>query len=101
MARVRTLLVGTCVVISCAAAAAACAAEAASMPPSSPANPSGQEAPWQLVAPVPVSAAPAASTPPGVVYVCPMHPEVTSPSPGRCPKCGMELQPRAADGGTR
>ncbi len=25
------------------------------------------------------------------VYVCPMHPEVTSASPGKCPKCGMEL----------
>lgn len=25
------------------------------------------------------------------VYTCPMHPEVTSPSPGRCPKCGMDL----------
>ena len=26
-------------------------------------------------------------------YVCPMHPEVTSPSPGACPKCGMALVP--------
>jgi FtsP/CotA-like multicopper oxidase with cupredoxin domain len=26
-----------------------------------------------------------------VVYVCPMHPEVTSDQPGRCPKCGMKL----------
>ena len=30
-------------------------------------------------------------------YTCPMHPEVTSDHPGRCPKCGMFLQP--ADGG--
>ena len=32
--------------------------------------------------------------PPGrgpVVYACPMHPEVTSPEPGPCPRCGMEL----------
>ena len=29
-------------------------------------------------------------------YVCPMHPEVVSPTPGRCPKCGMGLQPRHA-----
>jgi Cu(I)/Ag(I) efflux system membrane fusion protein len=35
----------------------------------------------------------------GPVYSCPMHPEVTSPSPGKCPKCGMDLQP-AAKGGT-
>jgi Heavy metal binding domain len=24
-------------------------------------------------------------------YVCPMHPEVTSDTPGKCPKCGMDL----------
>jgi P-type Cu+ transporter len=27
------------------------------------------------------------------VYVCPMHPEARSPSPGACPKCGMALEP--------
>jgi FtsP/CotA-like multicopper oxidase with cupredoxin domain len=26
-----------------------------------------------------------------VVYACPMHPEITSQEPGRCPKCGMKL----------
>ncbi|MBX9889083.1 MAG: hypothetical protein K2Y30_14235 [Flavobacteriaceae bacterium] len=24
-------------------------------------------------------------------YTCPMHPEVTSDKPGKCPKCGMNL----------
>ncbi len=24
-------------------------------------------------------------------YTCPMHPEVISDKPGKCPKCGMEL----------
>src|SRR6185295_20100945 len=27
-----------------------------------------------------------------VVYACPMHPNITSTKPGRCPKCGMELR---------
>jgi hypothetical protein len=25
------------------------------------------------------------------VYTCPMHPDVVSNKPGKCPKCGMEL----------
>ncbi|GIW75286.1 MAG: hypothetical protein KatS3mg104_0349 [Phycisphaerae bacterium] len=29
-----------------------------------------------------------------MIYTCPMHPEVTSSAPGKCLKCGMELQPR-------
>ncbi|HEX7181425.1 MAG TPA: heavy metal-binding domain-containing protein [Thermoanaerobaculia bacterium] len=28
------------------------------------------------------------------LYVCPMHPEVTSETPGTCPKCGMALVER-------
>jgi hypothetical protein len=40
----------------------------------------------------------AAPAPPATVYSCPMHPEVTSPTPGKCPKCGMDLQPRPARG---
>ncbi|MBL8956885.1 MAG: hypothetical protein JNK82_39290 [Myxococcaceae bacterium] len=26
-------------------------------------------------------------------YTCPMHPEVHQSAPGRCPKCGMSLEP--------
>ena len=31
-----------------------------------------------------------------IVYICPMHPEVTSTEPARCPDCGMKLLPTAA-----
>ncbi|MDD5169097.1 MAG: multicopper oxidase domain-containing protein [Syntrophales bacterium] len=30
----------------------------------------------------------------GKTYVCPMHPEVRQNSPGKCPKCGMDLKPK-------
>lgn len=30
---------------------------------------------------------------PGVIYTCPMHPEVRQEGPGTCPKCGMALEP--------
>jgi FtsP/CotA-like multicopper oxidase with cupredoxin domain len=31
-----------------------------------------------------------------VLYSCPMHPDVTSAEPGRCPQCGMKLLATAA-----
>jgi len=27
-----------------------------------------------------------------VEYSCPMHPDVVQDKPGKCPKCGMDLQ---------
>ena len=41
-------------------------------------------------APAPASAATAGAHP-AAVYTCPMHPEVRTPKPGSCPKCGMPL----------
>jgi Cu+-exporting ATPase len=26
-----------------------------------------------------------------IIYTCPMHPEIISDKPGKCPKCGMDL----------
>jgi Heavy metal binding domain len=32
-----------------------------------------------------------AAQPHTVQYTCPMHPDVVSDKPGKCPKCGMDL----------
>jgi len=32
----------------------------------------------------------------GVLYTCPMHPEIVRDEPGNCPICGMSLEPRTA-----
>jgi Cu+-exporting ATPase len=40
-----------------------------------------------------VPAIPAAAV--AAEYTCPMHPEIRSPTPGNCPKCGMALVPVA------
>jgi FtsP/CotA-like multicopper oxidase with cupredoxin domain len=43
----------------------------------------------------------APAVPPGgtLEYFCPMHPEVTSHTPGRCPQCGMKLLAQAKAAG--
>ncbi len=64
-------------------------------PPASPAPPPPVPAP----VPVPVSRGSGAGTGTGTGtgpeksrgYTCPMHPEVRTDAPGRCPYCGMEL----------
>ena len=47
--------------------------------------------PGQYLAPQPAPAPTPAQ--PGVIYTCPMHPEIRQDHPGTCPKCGMALDP--------
>ena len=54
------------------------------------ADPARYAGPAQALQELP-AAAPVAVA--GTVYTCPMHPEVRSPTPGTCPKCGMALEP--------
>jgi Cu(I)/Ag(I) efflux system membrane fusion protein len=55
---------------------------------------------WENSNDTPDAAASGEATPmpvpgPAAVYSCPMHPEVESAAPGKCPKCGMTLEPRS------
>jgi len=42
-------------------------------------------------------AAPEEAATPGQIYMCPMHPQIQQPNPGRCPICSMELELSSAD----
>ena len=88
----------------------ACASASGSFVPlgaDHPASPQAPELPIQdpsgflysQGAETPASDAPArpdtgANEAPAGAYVCPMHADVTSAQPGRCPQCGMKLVPR-------
>jgi hypothetical protein len=77
--------------------------EAAESPPlvlaalAVPAQPAQPPQPEQPAQPEPAAqpAAAAADGAAATVYTCPMHPEIVSDKPGRCPKCGMKLVPKA------
>lgn len=85
-----------------AAPLTACASEPkprpATLDPSHPASPEGARlnvaALTETAAPDKPANGKAAGQPAATVYTCPMHPEVTSDKPGRCPKCGMKLVPK-------
>lgn len=79
----------------------------AAMPPGhhhgghgAPAAPSDEAAPMPMEMPMDTPAKghehkkDAGAEKAAVTYTCPMHPEITSPKPGKCPKCGMTLVPR-------
>src|SRR5262245_19672804 len=60
-------------------------------------HPTAPEAPFAQPPLLGQGARPEASAEPPpaeVVYTCPMHPEIVSDAPGKCPKCGMALVPR-------
>jgi hypothetical protein len=62
-----------------------------------PSNPAAAESPALSVGRLgegPTQAPAPAGKPAAVVYTCPMHPEVISDRPGKCPKCGMTLVPK-------
>lgn len=69
-----------------------------SQSPRDPSNPDAAEGASAPAGPpiVASSAAAGAAAEPGhgVVYECPMHPEITSNEPGACPKCVMKLVPK-------
>jgi hypothetical protein len=58
--------------------------------PSTAPSPGGNTMPDAKM-PQPRGAGTAAPVPGKATYYCPMHPEVTSSGPGKCPKCGMDL----------
>jgi hypothetical protein len=90
--------------IACAAIAMSlglgCSAELVQRPPAAdPSHAASAEAPMRATPAYsadPLLAAPVdGSAPrPAQRYGCPMHPEVEQASPGRCPKCGMALEPK-------
>jgi hypothetical protein len=45
----------------------------------------------------PILSADKKETAPKDQYTCPMHPEVISDKPGKCPKCGMNLEKKKQD----
>jgi len=64
------------------------AAKTPTMPPMemvSPATAPGEKTPTPATEEKPAAT--------NIVYTCPMHPEVHSDKPGKCPKCGMDLVP--------
>ncbi len=50
-----------------------------------------REDPTHYLAPTQANPAPPAA---GMLYTCPMHPEIEQEGPGACPICGMALEPK-------
>lgn len=76
-------LLGSSSMIGCAGRT-----DTTSVPANHPANPTAMESTMNHSSEK--ASAPAVQSA-NVSYTCPMHPEVTSDKPGRCPECGMNL----------
>jgi Cu(I)/Ag(I) efflux system membrane fusion protein len=63
--------------------------------PSAP-KPASPPAPPKPPPRTPTTQKSASGVPAPLVFTCPMHPEVESPTPGKCPKCGMTLVPKTS-----
>jgi len=50
-----------------------------------------QAAPATYLRPTPKASEPEPAS--GVIYTCPMHPQIRATAPGACPICGMALEP--------
>jgi hypothetical protein len=76
--------------LAATASAAAAATDAAGLASSADAPPAvaRRDGPMPAASP----GKPPSPPPPRKTYVCPMHPEVTSETPGLCPKCNMKLE---------
>lgn|GEM_PF-4782985 len=61
--------------------------------PSAPVSPLAPEVAIALPSTM-TSAAPDTSSSAETLYTCPMHPEVVTHAPGKCPKCAMTLVPK-------
>ncbi|WP_119681928.1 heavy metal translocating P-type ATPase [Indioceanicola profundi] len=49
--------------------------------------------PDHYIVPSGMQAKPEPTAQPGVIYTCPMHPQIRQEGPGNCPICGMALEP--------
>ena len=94
MGRILPLVALSALLLGCAAPSPS---PTPAMPGADPSDPAATESAFH--APEHAAATPATPSPPPppppapgqAVYVCPMHPDVTSAEPGRCPRCGMNL----------
>jgi hypothetical protein len=55
-----------------------------------PASPHAVESQSQKTSVLSIDTAPATAT----LYTCPMHPQIVSDHPGKCPICRMALEPK-------